>query len=289
MKDDYLWDGTGEPDDEVERLEGLLGRYRSTRPAPELPVAPVVSLDEARRSRPTRSYFAFAAAAAAVFVFGVMAVWYGGGQRPVRQAEIVKPNNNVSAPPTPPPATNRGGDEKEAPAPVERTDDETAPENSAPPKRAPRKLPKEFVREPDTVAAVAPEESSPAAPETRKSRPGPIVDLVTARHVEDAELLLRSVRSAEFRESDASELAYDAARSRELLDRNKLLRRAAETRGNLPVQRLLGDLEPYLLDIANLGANPSSDDVRSIQDRIERKEIVTDLRIYASASPARGF
>ena len=31
--DDYLWDGTGEADPDVERLEGLLGRYRSTRPA----------------------------------------------------------------------------------------------------------------------------------------------------------------------------------------------------------------------------------------------------------------
>ncbi len=37
MKDDYLWDGSGEPDPEVVRLEGLLGRFRHTRPAPEFP------------------------------------------------------------------------------------------------------------------------------------------------------------------------------------------------------------------------------------------------------------
>jgi hypothetical protein len=34
---DYLWDKSGEPDAEVERLEELLGRLRHTRGAPELP------------------------------------------------------------------------------------------------------------------------------------------------------------------------------------------------------------------------------------------------------------
>src|SRR3989442_3871814 len=34
MKDDYLWDGSGEPDPEVRKLETLLGRYRHNQPAP---------------------------------------------------------------------------------------------------------------------------------------------------------------------------------------------------------------------------------------------------------------
>ena len=37
MKDDYLWDGSGEPDPEIQRLENLLGRFRHNRPAPEFP------------------------------------------------------------------------------------------------------------------------------------------------------------------------------------------------------------------------------------------------------------
>jgi len=36
VSDDYLWDGSGEPDPEVERLERVLSRLRSGRPAPEL-------------------------------------------------------------------------------------------------------------------------------------------------------------------------------------------------------------------------------------------------------------
>jgi hypothetical protein len=34
MKDDYLWDGSGEPDLEVQKLETALGRFRHNRPAP---------------------------------------------------------------------------------------------------------------------------------------------------------------------------------------------------------------------------------------------------------------
>jgi hypothetical protein len=37
MTDDYLWDRSGEPDPEVERLERLLGELRSSRAAPDLP------------------------------------------------------------------------------------------------------------------------------------------------------------------------------------------------------------------------------------------------------------
>jgi hypothetical protein len=35
MKDDYLWDGSGEPDREVQKLEKTLGRYRHNQPAPQ--------------------------------------------------------------------------------------------------------------------------------------------------------------------------------------------------------------------------------------------------------------
>src|SRR6266851_723163 len=34
MKDDYLWDGSGEPDPEIQKLETALGRFRHNQPAP---------------------------------------------------------------------------------------------------------------------------------------------------------------------------------------------------------------------------------------------------------------
>src|SRR3982074_2791578 len=33
-KEDYLWDRSGEPDPEVQKLETALGRYRQNQPAP---------------------------------------------------------------------------------------------------------------------------------------------------------------------------------------------------------------------------------------------------------------
>src|SRR5262245_19306820 len=55
MDDRYLWDGTGPPDPEVERLEKLLGRYRHSGEPPVLP-AP---------ARPVRRWLLAAALAAA--------------------------------------------------------------------------------------------------------------------------------------------------------------------------------------------------------------------------------
>jgi len=37
MRDDYLWDRSGEPDEEIERLEAMLGQLRSKQPAAEWP------------------------------------------------------------------------------------------------------------------------------------------------------------------------------------------------------------------------------------------------------------
>src|SRR5205823_5281567 len=36
MKEGYLWDGSGEPDPEVQKLESLLRRYRHDQPRPPL-------------------------------------------------------------------------------------------------------------------------------------------------------------------------------------------------------------------------------------------------------------
>lgn len=49
MNDDYLWDGSGEPDPEIQKLESKLGRFRHDRPAPIFPQIVAPSL------RPSRS------------------------------------------------------------------------------------------------------------------------------------------------------------------------------------------------------------------------------------------
>jgi ferric-dicitrate binding protein FerR (iron transport regulator) len=76
MKDDYLWDGSGEPDPEVQKLESALGRYRHDRAAPsfedvrELP-------SRAARSRIPSFRLSFAVgAAAAILLTAVTLIFY---------------------------------------------------------------------------------------------------------------------------------------------------------------------------------------------------------------------
>jgi len=60
---DYLWNGSGEPDPEIQRLEGVLGQFRHDRPAPVFP-----ELVPSRRRMRWIPVFAAAAAAAVVVV-----------------------------------------------------------------------------------------------------------------------------------------------------------------------------------------------------------------------------
>jgi negative regulator of sigma E activity len=111
----------------------------------------------------------------------------------------------------------------------------------------------------------------------------------TARYVEQAQLLLRSFRNARLNEADgtAFELAHERQRSQKLLYQNIVLRREAASTGNLPVEKLLSSLEPILIDIANLPDNPAQDDVRSIRERMQRRNIVALLQVNAAGRTTR--
>lgn len=103
--------------------------------------------------------------------------------------------------------------------------------------------------------------------------------LSASRHAEQAQNLLRSFRNAST--TGADNLSYERERSQELLYQNIVLRREAARGGNSNVESTLTQLEPILLDIANLPDKPASEDVRSIKNRMERKNIVAMLQVAA--------
>jgi hypothetical protein len=107
-------------------------------------------------------------------------------------------------------------------------------------------------------------------------------DSETARHIEKAQLLLRAFRNATSRgNARAFDIDYEKEMSRELVYKNIVLRRDAEVRNNYPVEEVLASLEPLLLDIANLPASPSRNEMRSIAERIEKTEIVATLQVHS--------
>ena len=102
-------------------------------------------------------------------------------------------------------------------------------------------------------------------------------DIEVARHLEKAQLLLRSFTNAD--EGDSADLAYEKRVSKELLSENILLRRESEGSA-ATTKQLLNTLEPFLLDIANLEDQPTKDDVRVIKERMQKKEIIAALHVY---------
>ena len=103
----------------------------------------------------------------------------------------------------------------------------------------------------------------------------------TARHIEQTQNLLRSIRNVPTSDADDDiDVSYDKQLSRRLLNENVVLRRDAEMKAKFPTKTLLADLEPFLIDIANLPDHARAEDVRAIKERVQKTEIVAALLDY---------
>jgi hypothetical protein len=75
LKNDYLWDGSGEPDAAVVKLERALGKFRHAGRTPELPDSFVAAHKSKGVLGGARLWFQFAAVAASALI--VFSVWSG--------------------------------------------------------------------------------------------------------------------------------------------------------------------------------------------------------------------
>ncbi|HEX5734842.1 MAG TPA: hypothetical protein VF131_18570 [Blastocatellia bacterium] len=260
MNDDYLWDGTGEPDPEVERLEQMLSTYKYQPKKLDLPARPTVWFS---------SRLAAAAALLLMAITGLLVYLNKGEQTP----PIVAKDNPVVEQPVKEPDTAPQGNPANA---VKDQDAKPEPTGQRVAKTyRPRRAEKIVERvEPhdvdETVGGLA------------------YFDLETAKHLERAQMLLRSFKNVSLESDDyVAEASYEKQLSRSILRKNVLLRRNAEAKGNLPAEELLGSLEPLLLDIANLPEKPSQEDVRTVKERIQKTEIITTLQVYSAPIMAR--
>jgi hypothetical protein len=110
-------------------------------------------------------------------------------------------------------------------------------------------------------------------------------DQDTAKHIEQTQNLLRSIKNVAIADGDDEiDVTYDKALSRRLLNENVVLRRDAEMKAKFPTKTLLADLEPFLIDIANLPDNARAEDLRVIRERVQKTEIVAALVDYQDRS-----
>ena len=240
-----------------------------------------------RSFNPLRGRFAYACFGLLALAFGLWLV-LGSGIFTRKQNEQVG-KDKIQQPPQAPSATPGAGPEDKAIA------NQQAPNKSmivGPPKsdRKPGASQRQYVRvkreSPDTL----PNESDITGGLLAGTTEAGVFDAGMVRHFEKAQILLRSFRNSETStEGVAGELDHEKRQSKSLLYKNILLRRDAESSGNLPAEEVLGSLEPVLLDIANLPDRPSSDEVRSIQDRIRKMEIIAVLQVYSTPFTAANY
>jgi hypothetical protein len=288
MKDDYLWDGSGEPEPDIEKLEKALGRYRLQSKRPDFRVEKELTIH--RGSSWTRY-----AVAAAVLLMISAGVWLLVSRK---ADELIA---TTETPKITPPAVETWSDLKtpkgahpgssDPPPIAKRYVSQTGrterprtlrPRTLRPRTLRPRTLSPDDILGQTRVGLVVPSEIAVAS-----APMNPFVDPETSKHLEQAQGLLRSFRNTA--ENSEFDLSYERTSSRRLLARNILLRRSAEARRNLPVQQLLGSLEPFLIDIAHLPDSAPRDDVRAIKARMEKKEIITELQVNSAPIVSRAF
>lgn len=149
------------------------------------------------------------------------------------------------------------------------------------PRRSPAPAPKRIVREPKPGEQFASIPSVPSAPEPVRSADA---QTMTALHFEKSETLLVAFRNVRLNDpGTAAEIAYERKNAKQLVYQNMMLRREADSAGDIQSSSLLESLEPILIDIANLPDKPDTDAVRVIRQRVERKNIVPLLRVNSTA------
>jgi hypothetical protein len=148
----------------------------------------------------------------------------------------------------------------------------------AAPRRSPAPAKRPLVRESKPGEQFA---SIPSVPAPLRSGDA---QTMTALHFERSETLLVAFRNVRMDEPGArAEVAYERNRAQQLVLQNMMLRREADAAGDVQNSSLLENLEPILIDIANLPDKPNKDAVRVIRERVERKNIVPLLRVNSAA------
>ncbi len=129
-----------------------------------------------------------------------------------------------------------------------------------------------------SVAPAPPASSSPSASAERPFSAAArerILRASVADHLESSSLLLTDLAHASADQNLGDERVWAAS----LLAENRLYRRAAERAGQRRIVALLGELEPFLVELAN---GTAADDVPALQHRMNQNDLLFKVRVVGS-------
>ena len=98
-----------------------------------------------------------------------------------------------------------------------------------------------------------------------------------AEHLERSQRLFTELANRPAGEPD--QLESDRVAARELLSANRLYRAAAERGGRGGMAALLDEMEPVLLELVHLPAEPSPEDLAFLRERIEARGLLFKTRV----------
>jgi hypothetical protein len=103
----------------------------------------------------------------------------------------------------------------------------------------------------------------------------------TAKQMEKVEMLLRAFRNVRYVEGSMEyDVAFEKQQASKLLAKNVQLRQQSENFGTSMMSEILSKVEPYLLDISNLDANPTEEEVLEIKQRVKNQNIIVSLQSF---------
>ncbi|HXI24780.1 MAG TPA: zf-HC2 domain-containing protein [Pyrinomonadaceae bacterium] len=220
--------------------------------------------------------FRFAMPAMALVLIALLvglAYWRTRPQAPAHGENIARAGNPKPINPT---GSNSGVQQNDNPVPAPTFDSTGADEG-----HGPKIIAVNFPPRSRAMNIGRPTDQSDVLPDTENNNGGTMEERDTASHLEQAQNLLLSFRNIKYSDTDEEvDVSYEKSESRRLLSENIMLRREAESSGKFPAKSMLGSLEPFLIDIANLPDKARPADVRQITDRVQRTEIVAELRSY---------
>lgn len=100
--------------------------------------------------------------------------------------------------------------------------------------------------------------------------------VVLGDHLSRSERVFTEVKNAS---TDAPVVMADRDTLEDLVRKNRLYLEAAQASGQTSLANTLEQMQPLLLELARAPENPSADDIRTLQKRIEKRGTILELRV----------